>query len=149
MIEAIAGRGVEIHYELTRPMPRVRANAAELRQLLRNLVVNAIEAIGDRGGAIAIATGTLRADRELLNETQGATDLRDGLYAFLRVRDSGSGLSARACEQLFDPFFTTKFAGRGLGLAAAFGIARRHGGVIRATPEDRGTELMLLLPSAP
>ena len=149
MIEAIAGGAIEIHYELTDPMPRIRANAAELRHLLLNLVVNAIEAIGDRGGAISIATGTLRADRELLAESQGATDPRGGLYAFLRVRDSGSGLSVRACEQLFDPFFTTKFAGRGLGLAAAFGIARRHGGVIRATPEELGAEFTLLLPSAP
>ena len=80
---------------------------------------------------------------------QGASEPCEGLYGFLRVRDSGSGLSAHACQQLFDPFFTTKFAGRGLALSAAFGIARRHGGVIRAKPANPGTEFIVLLPLAP
>jgi signal transduction histidine kinase len=149
MIEAIANDGIEIHYELADPLPGVRANAAEIRQLLLNLVVNAIEATGKDGGAISIATGALRADRELLADAQGAADPRNGLYAFLRVRDFGRGLSAHACQQLFDPFYTTRFAGRGLGLSAAFGIARQHGGVIRAKPQDVGTEVTVLLPSAP
>jgi len=147
MIEAIAGPAIEVHYELADPPPRVRANAAELRHLLLNLVVNAVEAIAEKGGAISIATGTTQADRELLSEMQGASDPREGLYATLCVRDSGSGLPERACEQLFDPFFTTKYAGRGLGLSAAFGIARRHGGVIGAKPADPGTEFTLLLPA--
>ena len=149
MIEAIAGRGIEVHFELADPPPRIRANAGELRQLLLNLVVNAVEAIAEDGGAISISTGTTRADRALLAETQGASDPHEGLYAFLRVRDSGAGLPEQACEQLFDPFFSTKYAGRGLGLSAAFGIARRHGGVIRAMPANPGTELTVLLPPAP
>jgi signal transduction histidine kinase len=149
MIEAIAGRGIEVHYELADPPPRVRANAGELRQLLLNLVVNAVEAIAEDGGAISIATGTTRADRELLAETQGASDPREGVYAFVRVRDSGVGLPEQACEQLFDPFFSTKYAGRGLGLSAAFGIARQHGGVIRARPANPGTEFTVLLPPTP
>jgi signal transduction histidine kinase len=149
MIEAIAGSGIEVHYELADPPPRVRANAGELHQLLLNLVVNAVEAIAGEGGAISIATGTTRVDRALLAETQGASDPREGHYAFLRVRDSGAGLPEQTCERLFDPFFTTKYAGRGLGLSAAFGIARRHGGVIRAMPAKPGTEFTVFLPTAP
>lgn len=91
----------------------------------------------------------MRATRELLAETQGASDPREGLYVFLRVRDSGAGLPEQAREQIFDPFFSTKYAGRGLGLSAAFGIARRHGGVIRAKRADPGTEITVLLPPAP
>jgi len=147
MIEAIAGR-IEVHYELADSPPRVRANAGELRQLLLNLVVNAVEATAEDGGAVSIATGITRADRELLAEGQGASDPGEGPYAFLRVRDSGRGLPERTREQLFDPFFSTKYAGRGLGLSAAFGIARRHGGVICARPADPGTEFTVLLPLA-
>jgi signal transduction histidine kinase len=148
MIEAIAGGGVAVHYDLDHDLPRVPANAAEIRHLLVNLVVNAAEAIGDGGGAICIATGCTWAEQELLAEAQGSPDAREGSYVYLRVRDSGPGIDPRALKRLFNPFFSTKFAGRGLGLSAAFGIVRRHGGVIHVgSPPRRGAAFTVLLPS--
>jgi signal transduction histidine kinase len=147
MIEAIAGSAAEVNYELNRDLPCVPANAAELRHLLVNLVVNAAEAIEGTGGTIRIATGSTWAEGELLAEAQGSPDAREGRYLFLRVQDSGRGIDPRGLKRLFNPFFTTKFAGRGLGLSAAFGIARRHGGVIHvASPPRGGAAFTVLLP---
>ena len=145
MIEAIAGRGVEVHYELDPGLARIQANAAELRHLLMNLVVNAAEAIED--GAISIATGSTWAERELLAEAQGATDPREGRYVYLRVQDSRRGIDPQDLKRLFDPFVGARIAGRGLGLSVAFGIVRRHGGVIQAgSLPPRGAAFTVLLP---
>ena len=124
-----------------------RVRRANIRQLLLNLVANAAEAIGGVDGAISIATGSTWADRELLAEAQGASDPREGRYAYLRVQDSGQGIDARVLKRLFDPFFSTRYAGRGLGLSAAFGIVRRHGGVIQVgSPPRGGAAFTILLP---
>ena len=148
MIEAIAGRDTEVGYDLDANLPAFPASAVELRHLLLNLVVNAAEAVEGGRGSISISTGSLWAERELLTETQGASDPHEGRYSFLRVRDSGPGIEARTSERIFDPFFSTKFAGRGLGLSAAFGIARRHGAVIHVHSEPgRGAEFSVLFPS--
>ena len=148
MIEAIAGRGTEVRYELDRGLPPIPASVVELRHLLLNLVVNAAEAVAGGRGSISVSTGSFWADRDFLTETQGASNPPEGPYQVLRVRDSGPGLDPRTSERIFDPFFSTKFAGRGLGLSAAFGIARRHRGVIHVRSEPgRGAEFSVLLPS--
>jgi signal transduction histidine kinase len=147
-LDAIAGPSVSIDYSLASNLPPIQGNVFELRQLLVNLVLNASEAMGDAHGSISIETWDRQVGRELLCETQGASDLRPGRYVVLRVKDSGHGLDARARSRLFDPFYTTKFAGRGLGLAAAFGIARRHGAAIHvAERSEGGAEFAVLFPA--
>jgi signal transduction histidine kinase len=147
-LDAIAGPNVSIDYSLASNLPPIQGNVFELRQLLVNLVLNASEAMGDAHGSISIETWDRQVGRELLCETQGASDLRPGRYVVLRVKDSGHGLDARARSRLFDPFYTTKFAGRGLGLAAAFGIARRHGGAIHVGERSEGgAEFAVLFPA--
>lgn len=147
-LDAIAGPAVSIDYALSGNLPRIRGNAFELRQLLVNLVLNASEAMNGSGGSITIGTDCRRIGAELLCETQGASGLRTGRYVRLRVADSGRGLDPRARSRLFDPFYTTKYAGRGLGLAAAFGIARRHGAAIHVEAGDRkGAVFTVLFPA--
>lgn len=150
-LDVIAGPGVSIQYHLLSDLPAIRANPIELRQLLVNLVVNAAEAIGEPEGFVWVHTGVREVDQALLAETQGASQLRPGRFVFLRVDDSGPGLPEAARRQLFDPFFTTKHAGRGLGLAAVFGIVRRHGGAIHLGErrEGRGAEVEVLFPALP
>jgi signal transduction histidine kinase len=148
-LEAIAGPAIELELDLETPGPTVSANPLELRQLLFNLVINAGEAIRPTAGQIRVHTGTLWADAELLASGRGAPELAEGLYTVLAVSDTGPGLDASSQSRLFDPFYTTKFAGRGLGLASALGVVRRHGGWIGASndPSGHGARFSVLLPS--
>ncbi len=148
-LEAIAGPAIELELDLETPGPTVSANPLELRQLLFNLVINAGEAIRPTAGRISVHTGSLWADAELLASGRGASELAEGLYTLLSVSDTGPGLDANAQSRLFDPFYTTKFVGRGLGLASALGMVRRHGGWIGASndPTGHGARFQVLLPA--
>jgi signal transduction histidine kinase len=148
-LEAIAGPAIQLELDLETPGPTVLGNPLELRQLLFNLVINAGEAIRPTAGRICVRTGSVWADAELLNSGRGTPDIAEGLYTLLSVSDTGSGIDAGARARLFDPFYTTKFAGRGLGLASALGVVRRHGGWIGAgnDPSGRGARFQVLLPS--
>jgi PAS domain S-box-containing protein len=133
--------------ELEPALPPVLADAAQIRQIVMNLVVNAADAIGDRGGVITLTTGTMYADRDLLAACVAGAELPPGDFVFLEVRDNGSGMTPEVMAKMFDPFFTTKFAGRGLGLAAVLGIVRGHQGALRveSTP-GTGSTFRLLMP---
>jgi signal transduction histidine kinase len=131
-LEAIAGPAIELRTRPRDARPHGPANPLELRQLLFNLVINAGEAIRPTSGQIRVQTGSLWADPELLALGRGAPELAEGLYTLLSVSDTGPGSTRTTARALFDPFYTTKFAGRGLGLASALGVVRRHGGWIGA-----------------
>ena len=140
-------RRAELRLELTRDLPAVQADATQLRQIVMNLVLNAADAIGDRGGTITLTTGVMRADAVQLRGCAAGAELPEGDYVFLEVRDTGGGMTPEVVAKIFDPFFTTKFAGRGLGLAAVLGIVRGHQGALRveSTP-GQGSSFRLLLP---
>jgi two-component system cell cycle sensor histidine kinase/response regulator CckA len=128
--------------------PTIEGDVTQLRQVVLNLLTNASEALGDEPGTIALSTGTVEADRSTLAEYDLAEALPAGRYAFLEIADSGSGMDAETRAKLFEPFFSTKFVGRGLGLAAAQGIVRGHGGAIKVSSEPgRGTSFTVLFPA--
>jgi signal transduction histidine kinase len=108
-----SNRAVEIEARLTSSQPLVLGSAAQLGQVILNLLINAKQAAGSQ-----------RAGRIQLE-----TDLRDG-WVEVRVHDDGPGVSPELRERVFDPFYTTKGPdeGTGLGLAIAFDIAEDHGG---------------------
>jgi signal transduction histidine kinase/CheY-like chemotaxis protein len=112
--------------DLQRDLPAVRGNAVQLRQVVMNLIINASEAIGEQDGVIEVRT-SLANDRKQIDSGGGARHGR----VLLEVSDTGCGMSEEQKTRIFDPFFTTKFTGRGLGLAAAQGIIRGHGGAIK------------------
>jgi len=130
-IEVATPSNVTLRYDTGEDVPAITADPVQLQQVLRHLVTNASEAIGEEGGVITIHTGTKWLDREYLATTFLGDDAPQGYYVFLEVVDTGEGMGPATKARIFDPFFTTKFTGRGLGLAAVIGIVRSHHGVIR------------------
>ncbi|MFQ5417610.1 MAG: sensor histidine kinase [Myxococcota bacterium] len=106
--------GVQVECSNHEDLGAVTCAAHQIHQVLVNLVVNAIEAVGSDGRVVV-------------------TTLREDDLAVVRVEDDGPGMTEDTREHLFDPFFTTKAAGEGtgLGLAISYEIARSHGGEIR------------------
>lgn len=126
------GLKVEIERELEF-MPSIRGKAAELREVLINLVNNALDAMPQGGGKIGFRTF---AEKEMV---------------CLDVWDSGNGMSPEVRRHIFEPFYTTKgVRGTGLGLSMAYGIISRYGGQItcESTP-GVGTTFHIRLPAAP
>ena len=140
-------RKVTLVPELAADLPAVEADATQLRQVAMNLITNAADAVGDAAGTITVRTGVLEADAACLAETHLGRTLTPGRYVYLRVADTGCGMTPETQAKIFDPFFSTKFPGRGLGLPVVFGIVRSHGGAIRVSSEaGRGSAFTILLP---
>ena len=149
LLESAVSRKVVLRTELAEGVPPVMADAAQLRQVLMNLIMNASEAIGDRSGVVSIRTGLIHVDGDYLSETYTGEDLDEGYYAFVEVSDTGSGMDRETISRIFDPFFSTKFAGRGLGLASVLGIARGHGGTVKVYSEPGGgSTFKVLIPAS-
>ncbi|HJZ98203.1 MAG TPA: ATP-binding protein, partial [Candidatus Solibacter sp.] len=133
-----------IQTDLQPDLPAIHASAAQIRQVVMNLITNASDAIGERDGTIRVITR-----RVTLKGQSAEAALPDGDYVELEVSDTGCGMSPQTQAKVFDPFFTTKSAGRGLGLAVVQGIVRSLSGAIQLTSEpDRATTFQVLLPCA-
>lgn len=149
LMEVSIEKDVGIRYHLTDDLPAVEADAAQLQQVILNLITNANEAIGEASGVISFATGVMHADKAYLSQTYTKDDLPAGHYVFIEVSDSGCGMDAEVMNKIFDPFFTTKFTGRGLGMSAVLGIVRGHQGALRVHSEPgKGTTFKVLLPAS-
>jgi PAS domain S-box-containing protein len=123
-----------------------RGDASQIRQVLLNLVNNARDALGPRGGTIAIAGGVVQHDGAI--HPDDVLTAESGTYAAIDITDDGPGMSCETRRRIFEPFFTTKPTGHGLGLAAVVGIIRAHGGGLRlATAPGQGARFQILWPS--
>jgi PAS domain S-box-containing protein len=133
LLKVSISKNAVLKTDLWTGLPTVQANAAQIRQVVMNLITNASESIGEAPGEIHVNTALV--------------SLPDGKYLELVVSDTGCGMATETQAKIFDPFFTTKLAGRGLGLAVVQGIVRNHGGIIhlRSVP-GRGTKFQILLP---
>jgi PAS domain S-box-containing protein len=131
-------------------LPPIQADANQIRQIVMNLIINASEAIGERGGVITVSIGARESDLEYLRKTCLKNDLPAGLYVYLEVSDTGCGMDEETLQRIFEPFFTTKFTGRGLGLAAALGLVQTHNGALclQSAP-GKGTTFTVLFPALP
>jgi PAS domain S-box-containing protein len=136
---------IEAH--LDPDLPAVRASAAQLRQIVLNLITNSSDAIGDRDGVIRVFTRRVTRTGESASGQFGT--LKAGDCVQLEVSDTGRGMSTKTQAKVFDPFYSTKSAGRGLGLSVVQGIVRSLGGAIHLTSKlDEGTTFQILLPCA-
>jgi CheY-like chemotaxis protein/two-component sensor histidine kinase len=140
---------IALRFDLAEGLPLVEADAAQIQQVIMNLVTNAADAIGDREGIIRIITGTMALDRGYLDQVYQGQDLSPGTFVSLEVSDNGCGMTPEVQHRIFDPFFTTKVTGRGLGLSATMGILKGHHAGVRIYSEPgRGTTFKLLFPTS-
>lgn len=147
LLRVSIARSATLHLQLLNDVPSVKGDATQLRQIVMNLVLNAVDALEGKNGEITLRTGVEHLDQPQLARCVTGAALPSGDYAFLEVKDTGSGMSAETMSKIFDPFFTTKFAGRGLGLAATLGIVRGHNGALLVESElNQGTTFRLFLP---
>ena len=128
----LVDRGLPLEFVVDAPpVAPVRARAPEIRELLLNLVFNAIDAMEDKGGRLTLQV------REVDEQVQ------------LSVGDQGTGISDEVRARIFEPFFTTKGKnGSGLGLSMCWRIAQQHGGTLQVESRvNEGTTFTLTLPA--
>jgi signal transduction histidine kinase/ActR/RegA family two-component response regulator len=128
------------------PRPLVTlGDAAQLHQMLANLLTNAVQAVSDGGRVV------MRAEPITVGEARDCTvgRVHRGRYARIDITDSGAGMTAAQLERIFEPFFTTKpvGAGTGLGLSLVHGIVLDHGAALEvASQPGAGTSFSIYLP---
>jgi signal transduction histidine kinase len=121
---------IAMRAELTTDLPKIMADRVQLQQVFMNLMLNAIEAMKDSGGELAVKS-----------------QLQDGQLQF-SISDTGVGLPTEKMEQIFSAFFTTKPQGSGMGLSISLSIVESHGGRLWATANDgRGATFHFTLPT--
>ena len=139
---------VRLEVDLPGEIPPVIMDLLEARQVIRNLVTNAWEAMEDRKGRVRIALGIADSDESRIGRNFAETSLAAGTWVRLEVSDTGAGMDRDTRSRIFDPFFTTKFTGRGLGLPVTLGIVRAYGGAVFVQSRPgRGTTVRVLFPS--
>ncbi len=142
MFRRLLGEQTTLELQLEPALARVKADPAQIDQVLTNLVVNAHDAMPN-GGRLRIETTNvvLREGEEVLYR------LKSGRYAVITVSDTGQGMNDATLAKLFEPFFTTKERGNGLGLATAYGIVAQSGGHIDVDSQPGfGTTFRIFLP---
>lgn len=131
--DSLAAQGIVLETHLEEGLPRVMADADQLRRVLLNLWQNAVQAMQDLGED---------RDRRLIIATR-----RRGDEVSISVSDSGPGISPGAAAHLFTPFFTTKKRGTGLGLAVVKKVVDDHHGTVRVESEPgAGATFTITLP---
>jgi PAS domain S-box-containing protein len=144
MLRRLLGEDLTLSLDLASDLGMVRADPAQLEQVVMNLALNARDAM-PRGGKLRLVS----RNRTFAEGDETPRGLPPGRYVELAVEDSGEGIAAEVLDRIFEPFFTTKAAdkGTGLGLSTAYGIVRQSGGTIEvASRPGRGSRFAVLLP---
>ncbi len=143
-IEAI-NQFVSFETDLDPELLNIKCSVSHIKKSLMNLVINASEAIEDRG-TVAVSTRNLYLDEPL----KGYEDVRIGEYILLTVSDNGIGISPKHIERIFEPFYTNKTMGRngtGLGLTVVWNTVQDHDGYINVKAREAGTAFEIYLPA--
>ena len=143
---------VHVKLDLTEPLPRSEIDPEQFRQVLINLIQNAVQAM-DGAGNVTVSTSHRRMTRGAWGAASAERASRSDEAAEVvevSVRDTGPGITQTVLRNLFIPFFTTKAKGTGLGLAISQSIVQNAGGTIHVhTQSGSGTTFTIVLPAAP
>jgi len=141
-------KSISIEGDFPRDLPPIIGDAAQIRQCVLNLMVNARDVMPD-GGTLTISASAqaLTASEAAILSPHGI----EGSYAQIDVSDTGTGIPADVIDRIFEPFFTTKTRGQGtgLGLSTALSIVQGHKGFLAVSSESgKGTTFSIFLPVA-
>ena len=145
LLAPMMGPSIEMDTRLDPALGSVKADPAQIEQVILNLVVNARDAMPD-GGRLSLETSNIELDEEHAGLHPPMTA---GQYVQLEVSDTGIGMDAETQKRIFEPFFTTKPKGKGtgLGLASVYGIVKQSGGFIWVdSVPGHGTTFRMYLP---
>jgi len=131
--------------DIPEKIANIIGDVAQIQMVLSAVINNASEAM-DGKGTIKISVRDGEIDEHFLATN---LELKPGFYVCIRIEDSGKGMDEKTKSKIFDPFFTTKFQGRGLGMAAVYGIVTNHEGMISVDSEPgKGTVVRIYLPGS-
>ncbi|MBA4371789.1 MAG: hypothetical protein C0402_02880 [Thermodesulfovibrio sp.] len=125
---SLRGAPVKCTFSIPDDLLPVEVDEGQINQVINNLVINAVQA-SPAGGTIHITAKNVFPDRT------SELSLNSGQYVRIDVQDSGMGILKEHLTRIFDPFFSTKQHGSGLGLATAYSIVKKHGGLITVESE--------------
>ncbi len=145
---ALSGSNVCYEFDVPTDLWLVEYNAGQMKQVLTNLVLNAMEAM-PKGGVVRASARNVAFDRRRVDLTEA---IPAGKYVQLSIADHGGGIPPEALPKIFDPYFSTKEQGAqkgmGLGLTTVYSTVKRHEGYIHVeSREGAGTTLHLFLPA--
>jgi PAS domain S-box-containing protein len=146
MLRRLIGPEIDFEIVLQEQATKVRADPAQIEQIVLNLVLNARDAMPN-GGRVSVKVDSVRLDEVA---AVALVEGHAGAYARLVVSDTGVGMDEQTKAKLFEPFFTTKAQGKGtgLGLSIVYGIVKQAGGYITVVSEPgRGASFIIHLPA--
>ncbi|MDQ3000680.1 MAG: response regulator [Fibrobacterota bacterium] len=146
MLGEFMGPNIEIRFQPGAQISRIKADPAQVEQVVLNLALNAKDAMS-QGGRLLIETDNAEIQPGEFPADPVDGEPRPGPYVLLSVQDSGVGMDEETKSHIFEPFYTTKGRAQGLGLSAVYGIIKQSGGHISVTSQrGEGTILRLYWP---
>jgi CheY-like chemotaxis protein len=135
---------VRLETHFSKDIAYIKADYAQMQMVLSAILANSNEALKD-DGLIRITAENKDIDGDGIKQHPG---LKPGYYVCLTIEDNGKGMDEQTKSGIFEPFFTTKFQGRGMGMAAVYGIVKNHDGWISVDSElGKGTVVQIYLPA--
>ncbi len=143
-IKSTISKLIRVETNLPKDMPEVMADITQMQLVISAIMTNSSEAIEGKG-YIRISVDQVDIDKKYIKDH---LDAKPGSYLCLTIEDNGKGMDQEVLRRIFDPFFSTKFQGRGLGMAAVYGIIRNHSGWITVDSKSgKGTSVRIYLPA--
>lgn len=144
MVKHTINPAIHVETDLPADIHKIAADVTQMQMVLSAVLTNASEAMDGNGSILVTCRNTFITDGTVDN----FPGLKPGNYVNLTITDDGKGIDEETRKRIFEPFFTTKFQGRGLGMAASYGIVKNHNGWISVDSEPgQGTIVKIYLPA--
>ncbi|MEM7332814.1 MAG: ATP-binding protein [Chloroflexota bacterium] len=137
---------IQLIFELEHDFPSIVIIRSQIQQVLMNLIVNSVRAIGTKTGHILIRTSTVECGDYQIKLNNGRF-LIPGKYLRIEIEDTGVGIPPQTLSKIFTPFYTTRPKGNGLGLTNTMKILEQHnGGILIKSKQNYGTNASIFIP---